>query len=315
MRSLIPEIRVSEGAKVLPITLEYIRAALPASDIYDLLLGYYFAADKIEYLATVIGNDSQFTMPESLTIPIDFSQPVPFWVRDCDGFLRVYMVTAQIQSTDAQIINYMFSKSLNPVLLRDSRTILSEEAKTINISVVYPAEYMSPASSYSLVPSFSLAGEEDTVGETSLWLVQADGSEMLLVNGVTEMVYKPDVSLTLRVKRTIRGLPTESDYTNTIAASEDPNTIRSITDFRFTRASNPAIETTAVAAIYDTGDMGVITVSLLYTGSKPDSLVCSLFSPGTVADRDGNSITTGNPILSMCVLPVTERAGGCIQCI
>jgi hypothetical protein len=64
----------------------------------------------------------------------------------------------------------------------------------------------------------------------------------------------------------------DSAYSLTLAAGEDPYTIRSITDFRFTKADNPGIAATAVASIVNSDNWGTIRIQILYRGSKPATL-------------------------------------------
>jgi hypothetical protein len=64
---------------------------------------------------------------------------------------------------------------------------------------------------------------------------------------------------------------------------EDPDTIRSVTDFRFDAAFNYGVRYTAVGEITDTGDTGSIVVRVRHTGGVPVSLTPSFVSPGTVS--------------------------------
>lgn len=75
----------------------------------------------------------------------------------------------------------------------------------------------------------------------------------------------------------------QTEYRLFISFSEDPDTSRSITDFRFTKDKNSELKTLSMAAIANDGHEGTITATVLYTGSaKPESLIPSFITPGTV---------------------------------
>ncbi|MBD5400077.1 MAG: hypothetical protein HDR57_05535, partial [Treponema sp.] len=81
---------------------------------------------------------------------------------------------------------------------------------------------------------------------------------------------------------TVRRGEAATAYTLRLIYKEDPDTIRSITDFRFLRLRNPGIKTSAMASISKSEDTGFISATILYEGNDPPyDLVADFYSPGT----------------------------------
>ena len=94
---MIPVIKVSDGACVLPITLEYLFAAFPSMDLLTLAvkLQEVFSSNNVkEWLFEFIRQNPDFKIP-SLTLPIDFSRTVHFLVLSGRATTRFYQVSVQ----------------------------------------------------------------------------------------------------------------------------------------------------------------------------------------------------------------------------
>jgi hypothetical protein len=281
LTALIPVITVSPRASILPLSLPYIAAAFPSQNILEAAIGLYSAEDLSAYAMALIRENPDFTVPP-LDKAVDFSGPADFLVVGGRGSIRRYTVRAAVDARAAQILRFGFSKADNPLLTGDALGILNEGTKTIQMLAVFPVE-MDPV--YSLIPSFEILGE----------VLEADGAPV--TPGVSPLAFTGPLNTTsgsLQTKTlTVRraGYP-DSEYTLTLAAGEDPDTIRSITDFRFTQADNPGIAAAATASIINNDNLGTIRVQVLYRGSRPAALTARFVSPGRVT-VEGALQTTG----------------------
>ena len=94
---MIPVVKVSDGAAVIPITLEYLSAAFPSMDLltFAVKLQEAFSSGNLkEWLFEFIRQNPDFNVP-SLTLPIDFSQTVNFLVISGQATTRLYQVNVQ----------------------------------------------------------------------------------------------------------------------------------------------------------------------------------------------------------------------------
>ncbi|MDR1899089.1 MAG: hypothetical protein LBQ55_03685 [Treponema sp.] len=270
---LVPAIRVSNKATLLPVTISYIQKAFPSANVFAEAMGFYTSADRAAYAIDLIKANRDFVEP-ALDEAIDFSAPVNFLVVSALGNIRQYTVTVDVDTDAGKFRSFAFTKFDNPDLTRgDAAVILDNAAKTITAEVWYPVENIA---SYKLIPAF----------ETNGAAVTLDGAG--ITSGVTELVFAKPASAaelpqsqqkTLVVKRP--GFDPVS-YILTVTFREDPDTIRSITDFRFNKEINYGINYTAMAEIINTGDTGTITVTAYYTGTPPAALTPAFTSPGTV---------------------------------
>jgi hypothetical protein len=269
--ALIPKITISPRAALLPLTLPYVAAAFPSADMVRAAMGIYSAGDLSAHVIGLIKENPGFQVP-ALSEPIDFSGPVDFLVIGGLGSIRRYTVRVSVDTGAAQILDFGFSKYDNPLLMGDALGVVDEAAKTLTLYAVFPVE-LNP--SYSLVPGFELLGE--TLEADSLAV--RPGLDPLTFTGSLNSPPSGPQAKTLSVHRA--GYPS-SDYTLTLVTAEDPDTVRSITDFRFTAADNPGIAATAVASIINSGSQGLIRIQVLYRGAKPTVLKARYVSPGTV---------------------------------
>jgi hypothetical protein len=265
--SLLPHVSISHRAVLLPVTLDYVRAAFPVADLTQTAAILHSAGDITAYVMELIKENPDFTIP-ALDIPIDFSGPVTLLVVSARGTVRQYTVKISVDTGEPRLLNFGFSKYENAELIRDARCAINENAGTVTANALYPMEMDSL--SYALVPSFEILGDSLII----------DGAPV--ASGVSMIQFAPGMgSQEKTVTVTRDGL--SKDYTLIITFSEDPDSVRSITDFRFNRADNTGIAANAVASIINTDSTGTITVQVFYTGVKPQALTPRFISPGTVS--------------------------------
>jgi hypothetical protein len=270
--ALIPEISLSPKAAVLPLTMNYVSAAFHSADLFRTAVDIRSADDLAAYVIELIKANPGFNVP-AMDRPIDFTGPVEFLVIGGMGSIRRYTALVSVDTGTAQILHFGFSKYDNPFLMFDAVGFVNEETKTVGMLAVFPAE-LEPA--YTLVPGFELLGET----------LQADGLEVRPGTDVlafSASLNSPSPPALQRKALAVHraGYPS-SEYTLQLMSAEDPDTVRSIIDFRFTKADNPGIVATAVASIINNGDRGLIRIQVLYRGVKPAVLKARHVSPGTV---------------------------------
>jgi hypothetical protein len=267
IHSVTPCITVSKKASLLPITLDYVKAAFPSADITETAIQMSKSSDITNSVMELIKNNPDFNVPE-INIPIDFTGPVTMLVVSGQGNIRQYTVNVYEDSGEARLLNLRFSKYDNPELINDSLCLFN--GFYIAANALYPAEMLSELS-FSLVPSFEILGDK----------VEIDGNE--IISGVTAVQFsKTFNSLQLKSIKITRDGEIKN-YTLAIIFSEDPDSIRSITDFRFNKADNPDIAANAVALIINTDNTGKISIQVFYTGAKPAYLIPRFISPGNVS--------------------------------
>jgi len=267
LSSMIPVIEISPKATLLPLTYAYLKAAFPSADILLESAAVFKAQDLSEYVMDLIKRNPDFTVPV-LDKPIDFTGPVNFLVVSGMGNIRQYTVYVVKDTGEPRILGFGFSKYDNPELIRSASSIVNENAKEIQTSILYPAEM--DTLSYMLIPSFEIFGER----------LEVDGVEIR--SGIDAIQFTHALGIqtkTLTVWR--KGM--SADYILRVEFSEDPDSIRSIIDFRFNKAGNPGITANAVGSIVNNNALGSINVQVFYSGVKPAVLTPAFLSPGTVS--------------------------------
>lgn len=266
VHALVPRVRVSHKATLIPVTLDYVSAAFPSANLTKEAVNLYTAQNFPEYVMGLIKRNPDFNVP-ALTMPIDFSTPVIFFVISGQGDIRQYTVKVAADTGLPQFKGIRFPKYDNSELVKDALCFVNESTKTIVAAASYPAEMDSL--SFALVPSYEILGSS----------VEVDG--VPIVSGQTAIQFSPGFGMQTKTITVKRG-ENEADYMLTVYFSEDMDTIRSITDFRFTREKNPGIAANAVASIVNSGNTGSITVQVFYSGAKPSALVPHFITPGDV---------------------------------
>ncbi|MCL2602255.1 MAG: right-handed parallel beta-helix repeat-containing protein [Treponema sp.] len=264
IQTIYPSIAVSQGARVFPVTFEYILATFPGIDIITEMKNFYTTDDLYEYTRNLIRNTPGFNVPV-LDKPIDFSGPVKFFVVAGLGNTREYTVNVTQDTGEPTLLGFRFTKYDNAEILTDA--VPAIEGDTLNVTAMYPVEI---PLSYRLIPSFQILGEK----------LEIDGVE--IISGVTEVQFSQSLNVPQTKTITVTRDGVSKNWILNLTFREDPDTIRSITDFRFKKTDNSFIVSNAVASIVNDGDFGTIKVQVLYEGAKPSILVPSFLSPSLV---------------------------------
>lgn len=268
--ALYPIVSVSKGATVLPLTQKYLLSLdLTFEQMLDFYSGYSTTLDLEKYCGEWLAKNT-IELPRTLSIPIDFRQSVIFAVVGSDKSVKLWTIKCNVIKNNPFIEKLAFTKYNNSGLMKDS--VVSEIASGIYFAeVVYPVEY----SYFSLIPEFSYYGDRVTY--------QLDSAEETeLVSGETEIPFtfsSSSINCSIAVYKGERKVV----YNLTLKQTFDPDTIRSITDFRFYKSKNKDIKNSSVASIFDEGDTGQITITVNYENNKPDILIPDFYSPGTVS--------------------------------
>lgn len=272
IRSLLPTITVSEGAKIIPLTMEYI---MNCGFTFDQMLGFYTgfstATDIEKYVSSFLRRNPNIVYPE-ITTAIDFSSSVPFAVVGSDGGVRIYNVNCSVYDGTPKLEKVYFSKANNPYLIKDF------ECESSLDSFIGQATYPDEMElDYGLIADIVFIGEKATYSING-------GAETEIISGVTSIPFtNAQNSCDITVYRD--GIT--KTYNLTVERFLDPDTIRSITDYRFKKQKNSDIKNTVIASIYNEGDTGYISATVLYEGSTaPYDLVVDFISPGTVTTAD-----------------------------
>ncbi len=291
--ALYPLITVSEGAGILPLTQEYLLRLFSYTELISFYSGYSSAKDTNAFIsATVKKLDAAKIakiMEADLSLPIDFSGlnslfGVPFAVIGADKTAHVYSISCVTDEDSAALTAFAVTKIRNPGLMGDADVSVS--GGTVTITATYPVEYRN----FTLIPDIVIEGDtwEITGGTLRVEDTGADGAEeaeytaglkkaVRLVPGDAYPIGK-EYTATLTVRRG----EAAATYTLRLIYREDPDTIRSITDFRFLSLRNPGIKATAMASISKNEDTGFISATVLYEGGEPPyDLVADFYSPGT----------------------------------
>lgn len=307
INGIIPLISVSPGATLLPVTIEYVSRALGDDRTFGAALELHASGgDMTNAVIEMIERDRYFNRPD-IDIPINFGFPVNFLVISGQGSVRKYTVHVEIDTGEGLFRSFRFDKFFNPYLVHNAAGIINTIARTVTIDVWYPVENIAD---YKLIPTFATNtarvflpnGTELRSSESLLTFMKPPTSADL-----SNPVYgTQEVNLTLRRA----GFP-DTQWTLIVNFAEDPNTIRSMIDFRFTRTRNPFISADAVAVITAAGDTGTIDVTVTYSGIRPQTLIPDFITPSNNVTVNGNLQTRGvtahdftaNPVLLYVVAP------------
>ena len=275
---LVPSIQVSPGATLFPVTYEYAARTFGDERIFGVAMELYTSGTNTEKVMELIRtHKDNFAVP-ALDMPINFGYPVDFLVISGLGTMRRYTVRIEVDTGEGKFISFGFDKFFNPEVVRTATGVVDTANKTVTVNVSYPVENIA---SYQLTPSFETNGAR---------VYMDNGTELTSGASLMDFLKPPDSSdlnnllygtqtKTLTLKRAGYA---DSVWTLTVNFSEDPDTNRSIIDFRFTRARNPLINADYMAEIVNSGDTGTITVTVYYQGARPEELRADFVSPGTV---------------------------------
>lgn len=289
--ALYPVITVSKGAGILPLTEEYLLRLFSYTELISLYSGFASAKDINAFIsATVKKLDADKIakiMEADLSLPIDFSginslYGVPFAVIGADKTAHVYFISCVTTEDTAALTAFAVTKIRNPGLMGDADISINGDAVTI--TATYPVEYPN----FNLIPDIVIEGDtwEITNGTLRTENVGTSGEEAEYTAGLKKAIYLvPNdaypVGNEYTATLTVRRGEAAAAYTLRLIYQEDPDTIRSITDFRFLWLRNPGIKTSAMASISKSEDTGFISATVLYEGNDPPyDLVADFYSPG-----------------------------------
>ena len=309
VRALTVTATVSPHAILIPLTEPYLVPLLQSlgMDPLSVLSGYISAPNKEMYLRALFAPVNLSSVTVVLNKPIDFTNPVQFAVLGNDKDVKLYTATCKQTVTDAALKNFGFSKVKNPGLVKDGTVRIDHAAKTVTAELLYPVEYTG-SGVFSLYCDVAYAGDAA--------LIEYKGTRYNAADNIPFTPENPSGAQyhlgTAEAKIIISFGTEQTEYRLFISFAEDPDTVRSITDFRFTKDKNASIKTLSMAAIANDGHEGTITATVLYTGSaKPESLIPTFITPGTVT-VNGAAQTSGStaqdfrkPLVYIC----TSRDG------
>ncbi|QHX43237.1 hypothetical protein GWP43_07020 [Treponema vincentii] len=293
VRALTVTATVSPHAVLIPLTESYLVPLLQSlgMDPLSVLSGYITAPNKEAYLRALFAPVNLSSVIVPLNKPIDFTNPVQFAVLGNDKDVKLYTATCKQTVTGAALKNFGFSKVKNPGLVKDGTVRIDHAAKTVTAELFYPVEYSNTGyDAFSLYCDVAYAGDEVEIKYRGRRYATNDKIRFRPENPSGAQYHLG----TAEAKIIITFGTEQTEYRLFISFKEDPDTSRSITDFRFTKDKNSELKTLSMAAIANDGHEGTITATVLYTGSaKPESLIPTFITPGTVR-VDGAVQTSGS---------------------
>ena len=283
LKEVVPTIMVSEGAKILPLTEEYILSlGISFVDMINFYSGYSTTTNVERYISDFLKKQNNIVYPE-INIPINFDNTnVSFAVVSESGNVKIYNVKCKQIELNPKLTKINFSKLNNEFLCKDSIGTITDN--TIKATCMHPMEM---EFDYGLIPEFVYEGDRVT-------FTMKDGIETELISGVTKIPFTETNRICV-ISVYIGSGETEKkiEYELYCPIEYDPDSIRSIIDFRFYKSKNTQIKNTVLASIHNEGDTGFITATVMYEGEvAPYELVADFVSPGTVT-KNGSEIITG----------------------
>ena len=294
VRALTVRAAVSPHAILIPLTKPYLLPLLTrlGMDPLSVLSGYMTAPNKEAYLRALFAPVNLSNVIVPLDKPIDFTNPVQFAVLGNDKDVKLYTVRCEQTVTGAVLKNFGFSKVKNPGLVKDGTVRIDRTAKTVTAELLYPVEYADGWDSFLLYYDIAYAGDSAEIAYRG---IEYEPTEQIRFRKRHLIPSGAQYHLgTVEAKIIITFGTEQTEYRLLISFAEDPDTVRSITDFRFTKDKNSELKTLSMAAIANDGHEGTITATVLYTGSaKPESLIPTFITPGTVT-VNGAAQTSGS---------------------
>ena len=283
LKEVIPTVTVSEGAKILPLTEEYILSlGISFVDMINFYSGYSTTTNVERYISDFLKKQNNIVYPE-INIPLNFDNTnVSFAVVSESGSIKIYNVKCKQIELNPKLTKIIFSKLNNEFLCKDSIGTITDN--TIKATCMHPMEM---EFDYGLIPEFVYEGDRVT-------FTMKDGIETELISGVTKIPFTETNRICV-ISVYIGSGETEKkiEYELYCPIEYDPDSIRSIIDFRFYKTKNTQIKNTVLASIHNEGDTGFITATVMYEGEvAPYELVADFVSPGTVT-KNGSEIITG----------------------
>ena len=282
LRCLLPEITTEPDAVAIPLTKEYLFevSAKLGLDPLSFAQGYMDAPDKRTFIKGAIATSDTSNLSLAIDKIIDFTNPVQIVVLGkLNKSVRLYTATATLDSDDAYLKTLAFTKAKNPQLIKDYIADVFQEQKEISCTLYYPVEYYG-RERFLLTPDVQYTGTSITIEyNNSKYDLNGEDKRRIRfapIKTSNESYYLGRVTAKLHIDNG----DVRKTYTLKLIFKEDPDTIRSITDFRFNKRNNERIKATAIASIVNRDDVGEIKATVLYSGELPNVLIPSIIIGG-----------------------------------
>jgi hypothetical protein len=149
---LVPSVRVSHKATLIPVTYEYVSRAFKDDNTFGAAMEIYAGGNMTEKVVEMIREKKTFESPV-IDLPINFGYPVDFLVISGIGTIRQYRV--HVEEGDGKFTAFRFERFYNPDLVRGAIGEVYNGTKTVTVDVSYPVENIA---SYKLIPTFATNG-------------------------------------------------------------------------------------------------------------------------------------------------------------
>ena len=282
LRCLLPEITTEPDAVAIPLTKEYLFevSAKLGLDPLSFAQGYMDASDKRAFIKRALATSDTSNLSLAIDKIIDFTNPVQIVVLGkLNKSVRLYTATATLDSDDAYLKTLTFTKAKNPQLIKDYTADIFQEQKEISCTLYYPVEYYG-RERFWLTPDVQYTGTSITIEYNNSKYDLNDEDERRIrfapIKTSNESYYLGRATAKLHIDNG----DVRKTYTLKLIFKEDPDTIRSITDFRFNKSNNGGIKATAIASIVNRDDEGEIKATVLYSGELPNILRPSIITGG-----------------------------------
>ena len=313
LRDILPEITAENNAVAIPLTKEYLFEVSTklGLDPLSVAQGFIDASDKAAFIRGALATADTSNLTLAIDKQIDFTNPIKIVVLGTlDKTVRVYTATANLDQDDVFLKTLAFTKANNPALIKDYLAEISQEYKKATCTVYYPVEYRVRDGIYHLKLDAQYTGSKLTI--------EYNGRKYFLNREIPFKPIKTSGELyllgTASAKIHIENNGAKKTYALKLNFKEDPDTIRSITDFRFEKYWNEKIKATSIASITHLDEIGTIKATVLYSGEKPSNLKPSIITGGgSVLVRGVSQSVNGsspskqdfsNPIDYVCVSKV-----------
>ena len=281
VRVLVPQVTVSPNCVALPLTREYLfdLADKLNLDALTVAQGFITATDKEAFLRATLSPCDTSNLTLDLDKPIDFTDPVQFVVlHRGDKTVKLYTITCSTDGGVPHLENIGISKFQNPQVMKDAIGTIDEANKRIECTVYYPVEWVTThPESLKLNIDAGYSGDSIEFEYKGTAYAEYDAVPFEPRKIANEQYSLGEAVLKVHILQDSQKVT----YTMRLTFKEDPDTIRSITDFRFEKFYNEKIKSTAVASIVNRDDEGEIRATVLYTGdAKPSELKPSFITGG-----------------------------------
>ena len=280
VRTLVPEVTVEEGSVFVPLTREYLLDVCTQLNLDPLSFaqGFMEAQNKKAYVKASLKTCDLSNLNVKIDKPIDFTAPIQaIVVGKEDKSMRLYAITATVDAGEAYLNDATFTKAKNAGLMKDCKVDITQDQNVASCTLYYPVEYGEGRENpYHLFLDAQFTGESLSIEYNGSSYTLGDAIPFRPVKTSSEMYLLG----TARAKIHVENNGNIRTYELKLTFKEDPDTIRSITDFRFEVFYNPKIKALSLASITNQDDVGTIKATVLYSGDKPESLIPSFITGG-----------------------------------